>query len=57
VIIKTRYNIALSDCFLLALSEHDNVTAVFKNLESEMRQNKQELMKRFDLIFLEEYGI
>ncbi len=54
-IIKTRYNIALSDCFLLALSEHDNATAVFKNLENEMKQNKQELIKRFDLIFLEDY--
>ena len=54
-IIKTRYNIALSDCFLLALSEHDNSTVVFKNLESEMKQNKQELIKRFNLIFLEDY--
>lgn len=53
--IKTKYNIALSDCFLLALSERDNATIVFKNLESEMKQNKQELIKRFDLIFLEDY--
>jgi predicted nucleic acid-binding protein len=54
-IIKTRYNIALSDCFLLALSEHDNATVLFKNLESEMNQNRQELIERFDLRFLEDY--
>lgn len=54
-IIKTRYNIALSDCFLLALSEHDNTTVVFKNIENEMKQNRQELIKRFDLRFLEDY--
>jgi predicted nucleic acid-binding protein len=54
-IIKTRYNFALSDCFLLALSEHNNVTILFKNLEVEMKQNISELMKRFDLKFLEDY--
>ena len=54
-IIKTRYNIALSDCFLLALSEHNNVTILFKNIESEMKQNISELIKRFDLKFLEDY--
>ncbi len=54
-ILKTRYNIVLSDCFLLALSEHNNVTILFKNLESEMKQNISELIKRFDLKFLEDY--
>jgi predicted nucleic acid-binding protein len=54
-IIKTKYNIALSDCFLLAISEHNNTTVLFKNLESEMMQNKQELIKRFDIRFLEDY--
>ncbi len=54
-IIKTRYNIALTDCFLLALSEHNNVTILFKNIESEMKQNMSELMNRFDLKFLEDY--
>jgi len=54
-IIKTKYNIALSDCFLLAISENNNTTVLFKNLESEMKQNKQELIKRFDLRFLEDY--
>ncbi|MDL5503364.1 MAG: PIN domain-containing protein, partial [Candidatus Methanoperedens sp.] len=48
-IIKSRYNIALSDSFLLAISEHDNTTVLFKNLESEMKPNIQELIKRFNL--------
>ena len=55
-IIKTRYNIAFSDCFLLALSEHDNASVLFKNVESEMKQNIHELDERFDLKFLEDYS-
>ena len=55
-IIKTRYNIAFSDCFLLALSEHDNASVLFKNVESEMKQNIHELNERFDLKFLEDYS-
>jgi len=54
-IIKSRYNIALSDSFLLALSEHNNATILFKNLESEMKPNIQELIKSFNLRFLEDY--
>jgi predicted nucleic acid-binding protein len=53
--IKSRYNIALSDSFLLALSEHNNVTVLFKNLECEMKPDIQELIKRFNLRFLEDY--
>jgi len=55
-IIKTRYNIAFSDCFLLALSEHDNLTVLFKNIESEMKQNIKELNNRFNLKFLGDYS-
>ena len=54
-IIKTRYNIAFSDCFLLALSEHDNASVLFKDVENEMKQNIHELNERFDLKFLEDY--
>ncbi|VVB96586.1 tRNA(fMet)-specific endonuclease VapC [uncultured archaeon] len=53
--IKSRYNIAFSDCFLLALSENDNAQVLFKNVESEMKQNIKELNKRFKLKFLENY--
>ena len=55
-IIKTKYNIAFSDCFLLALSKQDNTTVLFKNVESEMKQNIQELLKSFKLKFLENYS-
>ncbi|NJD76910.1 MAG: type II toxin-antitoxin system VapC family toxin [Candidatus Methanoperedens sp.] len=55
-IIKSRYNIAFSDCFLLALSENDNVAVLFKNVESEMKQNIKELNKHFNLKFLENYS-
>jgi predicted nucleic acid-binding protein len=54
--IKSRYNIAFSDCFLLALSENDNAQVLFKNVESEMKQNIKELDKRFKLKFLENYS-
>ncbi len=55
-IIKSRYNIAFSDCFLLALSENDNVTILFKNIESEMKRNINELNRHFHLKFLENYS-
>ena len=55
-IIKTKYNIAFSDCFLLALSEHENATVLFKNVENEMKQNIKELKKRFNIKFLEDYS-
>ncbi len=55
-LIKSRYNIAFSDCFLLALSENDNVPILFKNIENEMKQNINELNKRFNIKFLENYS-
>jgi len=55
-IIKSKYNIAFSDCFLLALSEHDNTTVLFKNIENEMKRNIKELNKCFNLKFLENYS-
>ena len=55
-VIKTKYNIAFSDCFLLALSEQDNATVLFKNVESEMKQNIHELNNRFNLKFLKDYS-
>lgn len=54
--IKSRYNIAFSDCFLLALSEQENSTVLFKNIESEMKQNLKELTKHYNLKFLENYS-
>ncbi len=54
--IKSRYNIAFSDCFLFALSEQENSVVLFKNIESEMKQNIQELTKHYNLKFLENYS-
>ncbi|HEY9247041.1 MAG TPA: PIN domain-containing protein [Candidatus Methanoperedens sp.] len=54
-IIKAKYNIALSDSFLFAISENSNSTVLFRNLESEMKPNIKELVKHFDLRFLEDY--
>lgn len=54
--IKSRYNIAFSDCFLFALSEQENSVVLFKNIESEMKQNIQELTRHYNLKFLENYS-
>jgi len=53
--IKSKYNIAFSDCFLLALSKHGNTIAIFKNIESEMKDNLENLNKDFNIKFLEDY--
>jgi len=53
--IKSKYNIAFSDCFLLALSKHKNTIAMFKNIESEMKDNLENLNKDFNIKFLEDY--
>ncbi len=55
-IIKTKYNIAFSDCFLLALSKKSDAIVLFKSVESEMRQNIKELNRHFNLKFLEDYS-
>jgi predicted nucleic acid-binding protein len=53
--IKSKYSIAFSDSFLLALSKHDNTIAMFKNIESEMKDNLKNLKKDFNIKFLEDY--
>lgn len=55
-IIKTKYNIAFSDCFLLALSKKFDAIVLFKSVENEMRQNIKELNRHFNLKFLEDYS-
>lgn len=53
--IKSRYKIAISDCFLFALSEKENAAVLFRSKEKEMEPNIKDLKKRFNLKFLEEY--
>ncbi len=54
--IKTKYNIAFSDCFLLALSNKFDAVVLFKSIESEMKLNIKELKLNFNLKFLEDYS-
>ncbi len=53
--IKSRYKIAISDCFLFALSEKENAAILFRGKEKEMEPNMKELKNRFNLKFLEDY--
>ncbi|MBU4374442.1 MAG: PIN domain-containing protein [Euryarchaeota archaeon] len=53
--IKSRYKIAISDCFLFALSEKEKVAILFRGKEKEMEPNMKELKNRFNLKFLEDY--
>ena len=55
-IIKSKYNIAFSDCFLFALSEKEDSTVLFKSIENEMKPNIKQLKKNFKLKFLEDYS-
>lgn len=50
--IKTHYNIALTDCYILAVSKINDCTAVFRKREKEMLPN---LEKEFNILFLEDY--
>lgn len=54
--IKSKYKIAISDCFLFALSEKENAAALFRCMEKEMKPNIKELQKHFNLKFLEDYS-
>ena len=50
--LKLQYNIALADCYVLALSKLERCKAVFRRREKEM---PREIEKDFDVIFLEDY--
>ncbi|MBI5254036.1 MAG: PIN domain-containing protein [Euryarchaeota archaeon] len=50
--IKYEYGIALSDCYLLALSEQERVSAIFRHREEEFSLKLEE---NFKLVFLEDY--
>ena len=53
--IKSEHNIAISDCYSLALSEKEECPAIFRHVENEMLPCLGDLQKRFNLIFLEKY--
>ncbi len=54
-IIKTKYNIAFSECLLLALADRDNTIILFTNADNEMTQHINELKNHFNIKFLEDY--
>lgn len=50
--IKTQYNVALTDCYLLAMSKVKDCIAIFRKREKEMPPN---IEKDFNILFLEDY--
>ncbi len=50
--VKIQYGLALTDCYLLALSKIRNSTAIFRKREKEM---PPDLEKEFKILFLEDY--
>lgn len=54
--IKHRYALALSDCFVLAVSKLNRCKAVFRHKEDEMGSVWGDLGREFDLLFLEDYA-
>lgn len=50
--VKMQYGLALTDCYLLALSKIRDSTAIFRKREKEMPPN---LEKDFKILFLEDY--
>jgi predicted nucleic acid-binding protein len=50
--IKTHYNVALTDCYILAVSKINDCRAVFRKREKEMPPS---LEKDFKILFLEDY--
>jgi len=52
--IKRKYNIALSDAYLLAAAKHEKATPIFRNIEKEMNPHLKELKNKYKIIFLSE---
>ncbi|MHA1593962.1 MAG: PIN domain-containing protein [Candidatus Baldrarchaeia archaeon] len=53
--IKMKYGLALTDCYVLALSKMRACPAVFRKVEREMEGRLDELRRNFRIVFLEEY--
>lgn len=53
--IKYIFKLALTDCFVLALSKLRKCKAIFRHREKEMKKILEELNKRFQMVFLEDY--
>jgi len=53
--IKLRYKLALTDCYVLAISKIYNCTALFKKPEKEMLENIEQLKENYRIVFLKDY--
>lgn len=53
--IKHLLRLALTDCYVLALSEKRGCKAVFRHKEEEMKKVMDTLNERFQIVFLEDY--
>ncbi|MEM2123084.1 MAG: PIN domain-containing protein [Candidatus Bathyarchaeia archaeon] len=52
---KLNYNLALTDCYILAASKIYNCKAVFKRVEEEMLRKIDDLKRDYQILFLEAY--
>lgn len=52
---KLKFNIALTDCYVLATSKIYGCKSLFKRREKEMLRNMDMLEREYQLIFLEDY--
>mgnify|MGYP000150217510 CR=1 FL=1 len=53
--LKMRYNLALSDCYLLATAKLHNSPALFRHVEREMEGCVDELRREVQIYFLSEF--
>jgi len=53
--IKYTFKLALTDCYVLALSNLRKCRAIFRHREEEMRKNLDKLNEKFQIVFLEDY--
>lgn len=54
-LIKAKYHLAMSDCYVLALAKILNAKPVFRKKEKEMKKHLGALKSRYDVVFLEDY--
>jgi len=54
--IKYTFKLALTDCYVLALSKLRKCRAAFRHREVEMRKILDKLNEEFQIVFLEDYG-
>ncbi len=54
-LIKLRYNLALSDCYLLATAKLHNAPALFRHIEREMESCVDVLRREIRIYFLSEF--